>query len=276
LWSVVHTKESHLALAKRVCETSGDAWVWMACAPVWRLVLAFVVGKCTQESAHLWLRHVAHVTAQRLPWFTSAQWPEYRTALLYVHGQWVPPARHGNRGRFPELQRVPPPDLLSAQVVQHRRRGHGVAVTTKAIFGQPDAIAARLAALPTSTTINTSDVGRENLTWRQPNRLLTRKINGVSQEVTWLEKPLWLSLAYDHLVLPHESLRRHLRAPESTRGQGSKRRWNPMTPAMVAGITGHVWTTQELLPNRVPAAFLDKMQGPDHVFQPIKDTRQGS
>jgi IS1 family transposase len=276
LWSFVHTKESHLAMAKRVCETYGDAWIWMAFAPVWRLVLAFVVGKRTQESANLLLHRVAHVTAQRLPLFTSDQLPEYRTALLHVYGQWVQPARHGNRGRFPEPRRVPPPDLLYAQVVKHRRRGHVVAVTTKAIFGEPDAIAVRLQSLPTSTTVNTSYVERENLTLRQHNRRLTRKTNGFSKELTWLEKQLWLSLAYYHLVLPHESLRQLLPVPESTRGQGSKRRWKPVTPAMAAGITDHVWTTQELLSYRVPAAFLDKLHGFDHLFQPIKDIRQGS
>jgi hypothetical protein len=45
---------------------------------------------------------------------------------------------------------------------------------------------------------------------------------------------------------------------------------------MAAGITDHVWTTQELLSYRIPAAFLDMLQGFDHLFQPIKDTRQGS
>jgi IS1 family transposase len=276
LWRCVPTKASHLAMAKRVGETYGDAWIGMAFAPVWRLVLAFVVGKRPQERANLWLHRVAHVTDQRLPLFTSDQWPEDRAALLHVYGQWVQPARNGNRGRFPEPRRVPPPDVLSAQVVKHRRRGHVVGVTTKAMFGKPDAIAVRLAALPTSTTINTSDVEREHLTWRQHNRRLTRKTNGLSKELTWLEKQLWLSLAYDHLVRPHASLRRRLRAPESTRGQGSKRRWKPVTPAMAAGITDQVWTTQALLSYRVPTAFLDKLQGFDHLFQPIKDTRQGS
>jgi IS1 family transposase len=39
-------------------------------------------------------------------------------------------------------------------------------------------------------------VERENLTLRQRNRRLTRKTNGFSKELTWLEKQLWLSLAY--------------------------------------------------------------------------------
>jgi hypothetical protein len=159
--------------------------------------------------------------------------------------------------------------LLYAQVVKHRRRGHVVAVTTKAIFGEPEAIAVRLAALPTSMSINTSYVERENLTLRQHNRRLTRKTNGFSKELSWLEKQLWLSFAYYHLVLPHEGLRQPLPAPELTRGQGSKRRGKPVTPAMAAGMTDHVWTTEALLSYRVPASFLDRLHELDHLFQPI-------
>ena len=33
LWSFVHTKEAHRVMAKRVCESYGDAWIWMAFAP---------------------------------------------------------------------------------------------------------------------------------------------------------------------------------------------------------------------------------------------------
>jgi hypothetical protein len=45
LWSFVHTKEQNLYAVKPFCKTYGDAWVWIAFAPVWRLVLAFMVGK---------------------------------------------------------------------------------------------------------------------------------------------------------------------------------------------------------------------------------------
>ena len=73
LWSFVHTKEHHLSTAKLVCETYGDAWIWLAFAPVWRLVLAFVGGLRTQASANLLLERVAQVTDERLPFFTSDQ-----------------------------------------------------------------------------------------------------------------------------------------------------------------------------------------------------------
>ena len=53
LWGFVHTKEAHLPGAKLYGATYGDAWVWVAFAPVWRLVLAFVIGKRDQASADL-------------------------------------------------------------------------------------------------------------------------------------------------------------------------------------------------------------------------------
>jgi len=276
LWSFVHTKEHHLEAAKLFCTSYGDAWVWIAFAPLWRLVLAFVVGKRTQASANLLLERVAHVTTADIPFFTSDQLAEYRTALLHVYGQWHQPPRQGNRGRFPARRRMPPPELLYAQVLKQRERGKVVAVTTQVVFGDTDAITARLEALSTSTTVNTSFVERKNLTLRQHNRRLTRKTNGFSKELTALEKQLWLSLAYYHLVLPHESLRQRLSTPEPTRGNGSERRWRPTTPAMAAGMTDHVWTTTELLSYRVPASFLDMLHTIKHLFPSPDVAHQGS
>ena len=126
LWSFVHSKEPHLAAAKLFCTTYGDAWVWIAFAPLWRLVLAFVVGKRTQANAHLLLERVAHVTTAAIPFFTSDQLAAYRTALLHVYGQWQQPPRQGTRGRYPARRRVPSPDLARRPSRQAARaRGGG-------------------------------------------------------------------------------------------------------------------------------------------------------
>ena len=276
LWSFVHTKERNLPFAARYCETYGDAWVWLAFEPIWRLVLAFVVGKRTQEAADLLLARVAHVTTETIPFFTSDQLPDYPTALLKTYGQWYQPRRQGNRGRHPKPRRVPVPELLYAQVVKQRKRGCVVAVSSHVVFGDPQVVAARLAASPVSHTVNTSFVERDNLAQRQHNRRLTRRTNGFSKELTWLERQLWLSLAYYHLVLPHHSLRQPLPAPEPTRGTGSPRRWRPVTPAMAAGLTDHVWTTQELLSYRVPAQFLDQLCEIEHLFPSLDQVHHGS
>lgn len=259
LWSFVHTKEANLLGAKLLCETYGDAWVWIAFAPVWRMVIAFVVGKRTQENATLLLRRVESVSDLHIPFFTSDQLPAYEAALLEVYGRLEHPARQGTRGRHPLPRLVPPPELLYAQVVKRREDGRVVDVTQKVVFGEAARIEALLNASPASATINTSFVERNNLTSRQHNRRLTRKTNAFSKELPWFEKQLWLSLAYYHFCLPHQSLRRPLDEPEPTRGAGSPRKWQPVTPAMEAGLTDHVWTTTELLGYRVPADFLDTL-----------------
>ena len=87
-----------------------------------------------------------------------------------------------------------------------------------------------------------------------------------------MEKQLWLSLAYYHLCLPHISLREALPTQEATRGSGSPRKWRPVTPAMAAGMTEHVWSTAELLGYRVPAAFLDTLNTIEHLFPALDDT----
>lgn len=266
LWSFVHTKEHRLPFAKVYDETYGDTWVWVAFAPVWHFVVAFVVGKRDQEHANLLLQRVAHVTDAHIPFFTSDQLPEYRTALLNTYGYWYQPERRGERGRWPKPRREPDPDLVYAQVVKKREHGRVVEVSSKIVFGTPEQVAARLAVSPVSQTINTSFVERDNLTWRQSNRRLTRRSNGFSKDLTWFEKQLWLSSAYYHLVLPHQSLRQPLATPEPTRGTGSPRKWQPVTPAMAAGITDHVWTTAELLSYRVPAEFIDQLVTLEHLY----------
>jgi IS1 family transposase len=266
LWSFVHTKEAHLPGAKIYCATYGDAWVWIAFAPVWRLVLAFVIGKRDQAGADLLLARVAHVTEDSIPLFTSDPWPAYRHALLHTYGEWYPPPRQGSRGAYPKPQRRPPPSLRYAQVVKRRVGGRIVAVSTRVVFGTPEAVAASLAHSPVSSTVNTSFVERDNLTQRQSNRRFTRRTNGFSKDLTWFEKQLWLSLAHYHFVLPHKSLRERLPTPEPSRGAGSPRTWRPVTPAMAAGLTDHVWTTNELLAYRGPVEFLDQLHTIEHLF----------
>jgi IS1 family transposase/transposase-like protein len=276
LWSFVHTKEGNLETAKRVCATYGDAWIWVAFAPLWRLVLAFVVGARTQESANLLLERVVAVTNRGIPFFTSDQLAEYPPALMHVYGQTYQPTRKGDRGRFPHPRQRPHPDLLYAQVVKERERGQVVSVCTKVVFGDAKRLEACLKSLPTSQSVNTSFIERENLTLRQHNRRLTRKTNGFSKELSWLEKQLWLSLAYYHLVLPHQSLRKQLPEPEPTRGSGSERRWQPVTPAMAAGMTKHIWTTEELLSYRVSVDFLETLSEKQKLFPEFETIHQGS
>ena len=277
LWSFVHTKQDNLPGAQHYLDSHGDTRVWLAFAPVWRLVLGFVVGKRDQASANRLLGQVAHVTdAHILPLFTSDQWPAYPHALLTAYGEWYCPPRRGTRGPHPNPRLRPRADLLYAQVIKHRRRGRVIAARTGVVFGDPAIVTARLAQSPVSQTINTRFVERDNLTQRQQNRRLTRRTNGFSKDITWLEKQLWLSLAYYPLILPHASLRTPLPAPEPTLGTGSPRRWRPMTPAMAAGITDHLWTVRELLSYRVSPLYWQEQPLLEKLFPSWPEIHHGS
>jgi hypothetical protein len=57
---------------------------------------------------------------------------------------------------------------------------------------------------------------------------------------------------------------------------GSLRRWQPVTPAMAARLTDHVWTTTELLSYRVPPHFLDELPDLERLYPPFEETHHGS
>ena len=144
------------------------------------------------------------------------------------------------------------------------------------VCGDRQAMAEQLTFLPPSAPMNTSYIEHPTLTTRQSNRRLTRRTNGFSKDLSWFERQLWLSLAYYHLALPHRRLRQPLPEPEPTRGSGSLRRWQPVTPAMAARLTDHVWTTTELLSYRVPPHFLDTLPALERLYPRFEEIHHGS
>src|SRR5215510_8482284 len=116
------------------------------------------IGKRDQAGADLLLARVAHVTDDFIPLFTSDQLPAYRHALLHTYGEWYDPPRQGSRGAHPKPRRRPPPSLQYAQVVKRREGGRMVHVSTRVVFGTPEALAARVAYSLVSSTVNTSFV----------------------------------------------------------------------------------------------------------------------
>ncbi|MBV7331447.1 hypothetical protein KFU94_25070 [Chloroflexi bacterium TSY] len=251
-------KEKNLTLIERLLGHYGDAWVWIAVAPEWRLVPAFVVGKRSQANADLLLERVKAVSCGHIPFFTSDQLAHYTNAILKVYG--VPEIVldiPGKRGRKPKPKLFPPSTPVYAQVVKERKNSKVVKVTKRLVFGTESRLQELLNASTASKTVNTSFVERNNLTCRQCNGRLSRKVLSYSKDVSRLENHLWLSFAYYHFVLPYSSLAQELDEPETMRGElGSKRKYRPVTPAMMAGITDHVWTMEELLSYRVPPCYL--------------------
>jgi len=202
----------------------------MSFDPVHKVIPAFVVGEINQENADRLIAQTQAVNDGSLHVFFSDQRPQYREAILKAFGQWMQPDRQGQRGRRPKPRLVPPPDLLYAQVVKHRRKGRVVKVTTEVVFGTPEALGAYLKRSPASRRVNTAFVERQNNTMRQHNRRFTRKTLGFSKKRYWMERQLHLCVGYYHFcdlcnyppLLNCEPLRYHIqqnRTLEERNGQ---------------------------------------------------------
>ena len=199
-WRVVPPQAARLPGATIDSATAGDAWVWSAVAPGWRVVLACVIGTRDPAGAEGLRARVAPVTADSRPGCTSAPWPAYRHAWRHTDGAWSHPPRQGHRGASPQARRRPPPGLRYAQGVNRRTGGRMVDVRPPVVVGPPAAVAARLAHSPVSWTVQTSGVERDHRTPRPRHRRFTRRTHGCSKDLTWFETPRWWSLAYDHGV----------------------------------------------------------------------------
>jgi hypothetical protein len=246
----------------------------MSFDPVHKVIPAFVVGEINQENADRLIAQTQAVNDGSLHVFFSDQRPQYREAILKAFGQWMQPERQGQRGRRPKPRLVPPPDLLYAQVVKHRRKGRVVKVTTEVVFGTPEALGAYLKRSPASRRVNTAFVERQNNTMRQHNRRFTRKTLGFSKKRYWMERQLHLCVGYYHFCLPHSGLREEIDPPLPTKGNGSPKKWREVTPMMAAGVTDHVWTLQELLMYRVPPRAPENIVSIDEGHQKPSGNRK--
>jgi hypothetical protein len=166
------------------------------------------------------------------PSLTSDAAKGYESALKKVYGV-VP--QYVGRGR-PPTKKQSGSGWEYLQIVKHRRGGHLVKVTNKVIFGDTQTICSKLGN-------HTSYVERTHLTSRHMNGRLVRKTLSYSKRVDMLEfSCLWEDMVYN-LVRPLKTLRLEV--------NGHTSRWLPRTPAMVAGLTDHIWTTEELLTTRL-------------------------
>ena len=125
--------------------------------------------------------------------------------------------------------------------MKHRHGGRLLKVTSKVIFGDCQTIYNKLGK-------HTSYVERTHLTSRYMNGRLVRKTLSYSKRMDMLEfSCLWEDMVYN-LARSLKTLRLEVNEYPS--------RWLPRTPAMVARLTDHIWTIEELLTTRVSPLLL--------------------
>jgi IS1 family transposase/transposase-like protein len=226
-------------------------WVWTVLDPESKLLVATAIGPRTLAMAQRVVHQVVQMLAPGcVPLCLTDGLQEYGTALLTHFGSWSQPERRQATGPRPKPRWMPLPQLLYAQVVKSYRRRRLVRVKHRVVFGTRDRVTQVLSVC--GWQINTAFVERLNLDLRQRVAAVSRRANTLCKGEDSLGQHLVLFQSYHNFCLPHASIRLPLAAPESTKGSGSAKRWQPCTPAMAAGLTDHVWTLQEVLLYRVP------------------------
>lgn len=217
----------------------GRQWIWVSFAPELRLMIAAVVGPRTLDTA----KEVVAVTKARvagIPAFFSDGFTCYLAALIAAFHVVTTFARTGKRGRPRKPVCEPHPDLVYAQLVKQKKQDKLLTLSTRVVLG-----AERLTQL--GLTISTALVERVNLTLRQALAPLVRKTSSFCKERERMRQRVVFFQAFYNVARPHMSLRRQLPMRERNRHGAIRPRWRERTPAMAAGLTGHVWTFRELL-----------------------------
>ena len=242
LWSFVLRKRSKSAEASGESpeeSSDGRQWVWVSFAPEYRLLLATYVGPRTFQSA-LKLIQLTAAVVLGVPAFFSDGFSCYLSALVEVYHQLKTFPRTGRSGRPKKPVKEPHPDLVYAQLVKHKQHGRLQSLTRQVRLG-----AERLASL--DLTISTSLVERFNLTLRHALAPLTRKCLGFCKDRTQLRRRVTFYQVFYNFARPHQSLRQPLAATQPELVPLFQAKWQPVTPAMAAGLTDHVWSFRELL-----------------------------
>ncbi len=190
------------------------------------------------EEARCFLRDLITRTQDK-PLFVSDELPHYADGLKETFHELVQPEPTGRPGRPRKPEKIINEDLDYATVHKTRDKGRVVKVERKVVYGSSERIEKKLQELP-GNTINTSFVERSNLNWRLWDAHLTRKGLTFAKSVRWLKAKFAICVSFYNFIRPHETLSR-----------GEDRIFRPKTPAMVAGLTNHPWTINELLGYKV-------------------------
>ena len=237
-WAFVGKKKKNCDDTDTADSQQGDNWDHVAYDPEHRLVVSVVAGKRTAKNVEKLVADFKKRTGGRIMnLITSDEYKPYKKAVLKAYGRNITPPATGKRGRPKGSRRVPDKDLKYATVHKRRRKGRVVKIDLRGIFGSESVIQAAIEASAVSKMINTAFVERHNGTDRNRNARKVRKSYCFSKDWDVHNAMTYFTMYSYNFCWPVRTLR----------VQDRDDRWRSRTPAMVAGLTDHVWSLHEWL-----------------------------
>jgi IS1 family transposase len=215
IWSFCSAKDKNVPEEHRDTFGYGDVWTWTAICADTKLVPSWLVGERNVDDAWFFMNDLARRLTNRVQLTTHDQKP-YLTAVDGASG-----------GNIDYAMLIKKYGVHDAKTHQERKYSPNVCtgMETKVISGRPD-----------PSQLSTSYVERQNLTMRMGMRRFTRLTSAFSKKAENLAHAVSLHYMYYNFARVHQSL-------TITNDDGTRTK---RTPAMAAGITGHVWTLREI------------------------------
>lgn len=213
IWAFCYAKNKNVPEEFKGTPGYGDVWTFTALCADTKLVPSWLVGERTSDDAYVFLCDLASRMADRIQLSTDG-FRGYESTVGPAFKQDV------DWAQIQKLYRTNP---------QGGETKYSPAICTgtkvRVLKGDPD-----------MDRVSTSYVERQNLSMRMGMRRFTRLTNAFSKKVDNLAAAVSLHYLFYNFAKPHGTL--------------SKGTY-PTTPAMAAGVAGHVWSLKEI------AALLD-------------------
>ena len=237
-WAFVGKKRNHCDDNVPDDCRQGDNWDHVAYDPEHRLVIAVIPGKRTAKNVEKLMFDFKKRTGGRIMnLMTSDEYKPYKKAILKAYGRKTLPVATGKPGRPRGSRRLPAEGLNYATVHKTRKKGRVVKIELRAVFGSTSAIKAAIEASSVSKTINTAFIERHNGTDRNRNARKVRKSYCFSKDWDIHNAMTYFTMYSYNFCWPVRTLR----------VQDHNDQWHARTPAMVAGLTDHIWSLREWL-----------------------------
>jgi IS1 family transposase len=213
IWNFVYSKQKNVPADRQGEFGVGNVWTWTAICADTKLVPSWFVGSRNAEDGFLFMMDLKHRLHDSHVQLTTDGLKAYSAAIGFSFGTEVDWAvLQKIYGKDPSGERRYSPAVCTGIDIDVKR-------------GDPD-----------PTKISTSYVERQNLTMRMGMRRFTRLTNAFSKKVENLAHAVSLHYMHYNFARVHQSL-----TIKDASGKNVKR-----TPAMAAGVAGHVWTLQEI------------------------------
>jgi transposase-like protein/IS1 family transposase len=209
IWSYIAMKDKTKNKKQIQDERIGSAYTFTAIESDTKLIVAWHLGRRTEQDAYLFCEKVAYAIEGGTRWFqiTTDGFPGYTHTVNEVLGA---------KAHFAQLVKI------------YQSSGNKKDETR---YSPAECIGAKkqvISGNPVDDKISTSHVERQNLTMRMSMRRFTRLTNGFSKKWENLNYMLAIYFAYYNFCRSHKSL-------------------DNATPAMAANLTKTIWTLKDLL-----------------------------